>query len=164
MTKYSIIACTALASTLFACTHGSEPSWSESSGTTAEELGAVQGCTSQSQTCISAATTTAALAACEQELGTCLASLVAEAGVPLPSFDAGLPINFSFDAGSLPPFGGFDGSLPTLPDAGLPSFPVPEAGSYPGSACIQELQSCLSSQTSPTTCATQVETCLQQAI
>jgi hypothetical protein len=37
-------------------------------------------------------------------------------------------------------------------------------GGFPGSSCIEQLQSCLSSANDPAACATQVATCLQQAL
>ena len=162
--KTSIVVCLTLASLLAACTEATQAPWSsERSATTSADLGAVQNCIAQSKSCVAAASTTSALSQCEQELKSCLDGLIAEAGAPsLPAFDAGagLPPGFSFDAGSLP---SFDASFPGLPDAALPTFPGSEAGAS-ASACIQDLETCLQSSTSPTTCASQATTCLEQAI
>jgi hypothetical protein len=154
----------AFASPLVACSPAAETHWtssSEPSGTTAAALNAVQDCTAQAQACAAAATSPSGFASCEQGLKSCLDALVAEAGVPtLPPFDAGFPLP-SFDGGFLPPLP--DASLPTLPEAGLPPLPnLPDAGAV--DACLQTLQSCLGSSTNPATCATQVTTCLQQAL
>jgi hypothetical protein len=162
--KTSIVVCLTLAASLVACTEQAETSWGpERSSTTAADLSAVQQCTSQSTACVTAATTPADLAQCEQDLKSCLGALVSEAGVPpLPAFDAGLPPGFSFDAGSLP---SFDASFPVLPDSGLPTFPFADGGGVAAaSACIQTLQTCLASTTDPATCASQVATCLEQAL
>ncbi|MGO8997718.1 MAG: hypothetical protein ACLQVI_30745 [Polyangiaceae bacterium] len=148
-------------------------------GQESSALSGVQNCQAQAKTCASTATSATAIAACEQQLKSCLEALIDDAGLPpvgLGSFDAGsLPSPGSFFDGSLPPVGSFDGGggalpilddagfLPIFDDAGLPPITFPfDAGSV--SACIQSLQSCLSSSTSPQTCATQVATCLEQAI
>jgi hypothetical protein len=154
----------ALVASPVGCSPAAETRWtssSEPSSTTAAALGAVQNCTAQAQACASTATTPSAIASCEQGLKACLDALVAEAGVPtLPPFDAGFPLP-SLDGSFLPPLP--DGSLPTLPEAGLPPLPnLPDAAAV--DACLQTLQSCLGSSTDPTTCATQVTTCLQQAL
>jgi hypothetical protein len=169
--KKSILVCLAIVPILFACSGSPHSGWqSEPSSTTQADLNAVQSCISQSQTCASGATTASAVATCEQQLKACLGTLVAEAGIPsAPPWtpdDAGPPFGFPFDAGSLPQLPGFDGGLPSLPsfDAGLPSIPFDDAGAFPGSSCIQTLQSCLSGSTNPATCAQQVATCLEKAI
>jgi hypothetical protein len=159
--KFGILVSAALASTVVGCNQETG-SWSiESSGKTAEELNAVQSCESQAQSCAQMATSPSAIASCEQTLRSCLGALIAEAGVP------SIP---SFDAGGLSPIGSFDGGfVPPLPDASLPTGPgtppVPSFdGGFPGSACIDQLQTCLMGSTNPATCATQVATCLKQAI
>jgi hypothetical protein len=165
--KTPIALCIVLASTLAGCGQAAETRWGspEPQSTTAAALNAVQQCTSQAQTCAQAASTPQDIAACEQALQSCLSALVAEAGVPsLPPFDAGLPPLPNLDAGvplpTLP-----DGAVPPLPslDAGLPQLPgLPDASAVDG--CLQTLQSCLTGGTDPTTCATQVTTCLQAAL
>lgn len=158
--KFAILIGVSLATTLAGCAQETG-SWTatESSGKTAEELTGVQSCVSQAQSCATTASSASALAACQQALRSCLGALIAEAGVPA------IP---SFDAGALPPVGSLDaGALPTLPDASIPTpptLPSGEAGSFPGSACIGDLQTCLAGSTNPATCATQAATCLQQAI
>ena len=121
-----------------------------------QALSVAQSCQQQAKTCATSATTPAALSACEQQLRACLLALIPDAGIPpIPPID--------FDA-AVPPV-----TLPPLPDASIPPIHVPpvvipDAGSFPGSACIQSLESCLASSTDPATCATQVVTCLQHAI
>jgi len=164
--KTPLALCIVLASTLAGCSQAAETHWGspEPQSTTAAALNAVQQCTQQAQACAQAASTPQDFAACEQGLESCLSALVAEAGVPsLPGFDAGIPLP-SFDGGvpvpTLP-----DGAVPPLPslDAGLPPIPgLPDAGAVDG--CLQTLQSCLTSGTDPTTCATQVTSCLQAAL
>jgi hypothetical protein len=171
----------AAASVFVACGQGATGTWGppERSSTTAQELTSVQDCVSQAQTCASGATSASASASCQQDLRACLAALCAEAGVPpIGSFDAGgnvPPVGGNpLDAGSLPPIGSFDAGLPplpdasippvTLPDASLPPVTFPDGGSFPGSACIDALQACLASSSDPLSCASQVVTCLQQAL
>jgi hypothetical protein len=161
--KTPIALCIVLASTLAACSQAAQTHWGspEQQSTTAAALDAVQQCTQTAQTCAQAATTPQALATCQQGLQSCLSALVAEAGVPsLPPFDSGVPLP-SLDAG-IP--------VPTLPDGAVPPVPSLDAG-IPGlpdlnavDACLQTLQSCLTSGTDPTTCATQVTSCLQAAL
>jgi hypothetical protein len=158
MIKFGILVSAALASTsiaLVGCTQESG-SWSvESSSRTTAELGAVQNCQSQAESCAKMAMTPSDIAACEQTLRSCLGTLCSEAGVPpIPSFDAGPPPVVSFDAG---------GFVPPLDDAGVPTVPSFDGG-FPGSACIDQLQTCLMGSTNPADCATQVVTCLKQAI
>ncbi len=171
----------ALASVLVACDQGADPYWGppERSSSAAADLISVQSCTSQAQTCAAGASTAAAAATCEQDLRACLSGLCSEAGVPsVPPFDAGAlppPPGTSFDAGPLPPLGGFDAGLSPLPDAGLPPVALPDAGLPPivlpdasslagAGACIQALQACLASASDPMACASQVATCLAQAL
>jgi hypothetical protein len=164
MMKFGILVSAALASTsiaLVGCTQETG-SWSvESSSRTTAELSAVQTCQSQAESCAKMATSASAIASCEQTLKSCLGTLIAEAGVPsIPSFDCGAPPIGSFDAGGfVPPFP--DGGPPTGP--GVPTPPSFDGG-YPGSACIDQLQTCLMGSTDPSTCATQVVACLKQAI
>jgi hypothetical protein len=173
----------ALASLLVACSQTpSEPTGGESAALTLQDLTAVQQCASEAKTCTTAATSAAAVAACKQELKSCLSALfdggtsktqtLADGGTFAPpgfSDDAGLfpPIvgfdasAFSYDA-SFPPIVSFDaGALLPAFDASLFAF---DDGGFPGSSCIAQLQSCLSSASDPAACATQVATCLQQAL
>lgn len=161
MMKTTIVVGVALASVLVACSDAAQTHWgSDRSATTSSALGGVQDCTAQAQACALDASSPSDIAACEQGLKACLTGLLAEAGVPsLPGFDGGLPPVPGLDAGfpSLP-----DAGLPALPDAGLPPIPVPDAGAV--DACLQALQQCLGSSTSPSQCATQAVTCIEQAI
>jgi hypothetical protein len=141
-------------------------------------LTGAQSCQSQDQTCIASATSASAIATCQQQLESCLEALVADAGLPpVVAFDAGsLPSPGSLFDGSLPPVVTFDAAgFPFGDDAAIPSLPpiLDDAGLSEDAAlsavsavdsCIQTLQSCLSSSTDPQTCASQVVTCLQQAI
>jgi hypothetical protein len=163
--KFGILVSAALASTsiaLVGCTQETGSWTTESSSKTAAELNAAQSCESQAQSCAKMATSPSDLASCEQAFRSCLGTLCSEAGVPpIPSFDAGggPPIG-SFDAGGfVPPFP--DGGPPTGP--GVPTPPSFDGG-YPGSDCIDQLQTCLMGSTNPETCATQVVACLKQAI
>jgi hypothetical protein len=168
--KFAILVGVALASTVVGCTQ--EPgTWSvESSSRTTAELNAVQSCEAQAESCAKMATSPSAIASCEQTFRSCLGTLIAEAGVPsIPPFDCGTPPVGSFDGGGfVPPFDGggfvppsFDGGAPMGP--GVPNQPSFDGG-FPGSACIDQLQTCLMGSTDPATCASQVVTCLKQAI
>ena len=174
----------AAASVTAACGQGTG---SEPSASSADALGTVLDCQTQAGTCLRAAKSAADLTACNASLRSCLMSLFPDSGAPtfpqppafdasfppfptgLPSFDAGPPIVLRFDAG-LPRIPQFDAGLPPFPppfpafDAGPPRPPVGfDAGVPAQPACLLSLQTCLFSQTAPTTCADQARACLTAA-
>ncbi len=155
---------TAVAAIVSACGQAADPGATESSSSSSDALNTVVGCQNANRSCEATTKAPAGLAACRQELGACLMSLLPEGGSPPfepPQLDAGFPPR--------PP-------RPTLPDAGLPDrgfdagFPVPppvifpDAGVPPQSSCLEDLRSCLLSKTDPATCATDARTCLTAAV
>jgi hypothetical protein len=155
---------------LVACSQGpGESTGTERSSDGSQSLTVVQNCQQQAETCAQSATTPSAISTCQQELRACLSALCADAGLPpIPpvppvAFDAGFVPPIDIDA-AIPPVG-----VPLFPDASappvvVPPITLPDAGLGAVSACIQTLESCLSSSTAPATCATDVATCLQHAI
>jgi hypothetical protein len=156
---------------LVACSQGpGESTGTERSSDGSQALTVVQNCQQQAQTCAQSATTPAAIATCAQDLRACLSALCSDAGLPpIPPVP---PV--AFDAGSVPPID-IDAAIPPvtippLPDASVPPVVIPPVALPDAavlsavSACIQDLETCLSSSTDPATCATQVATCLKNAI
>jgi hypothetical protein len=170
----------AAASVTVACGQGTGP---EPSSSSADALGTVLDCQTQAGTCLRSAKSAADLTACNASLRSCLLSLFPDSAAPtfpqpiafdasfppfptgLPSFDAGPPVFPRLDAG-LPPFPQFDAGVPPFPafDAGVPRPPAGvDAGVPAQPACLLNLQTCLFSQTAPTTCADQARACLTAA-
>src|SRR5258708_4326521 len=165
----------AAASVTVACGQGadSEPSV----GSSVDALKTVLDCQTQVGVCVQSAKTVADVTACNGALRSCLLSLFPDAGAPrflgplrfdasfpplptfptaFPGFDAAPPVLPVFDAGAFPP-PRFDAGLPPFPifDAGRPPPPPAaiDAGVPSQGTCLVNLQACLFSQTSPTTCA-----------
>ncbi|HLK35525.1 MAG TPA: hypothetical protein VKU41_02150 [Polyangiaceae bacterium] len=152
--------------------------------TATDALSTVIDCQTQAGTCLQSAKTASAATTCNATLRSCLMSLFADAGRPtfpafdaafpppitFPRFDGGLtlpPLPFPrFDAGAFPRPPAFDAGLPPFPrfDAGPPVPPQPRDAGVPANfTCLQDLQTCLGSKTTPTTCADQARTCLTAA-
>jgi hypothetical protein len=181
----------ALAMALGGCSQGVESPWTasrEPSSTTAQELSAVQGCESQAHSCFSSAATAADKQACEDSLRSCLSSLFGDAGWPSSgAWDGGQGFPGAGNGGGFPGSGGFGGfggdggcpsghggsgggrgsssGGPSGDDGGTTQPPPPSNDGGSGTvadACVQTLQSCLSSGTAADTCASNAETCLRQ--
>jgi hypothetical protein len=149
MNKIVCIVGIATTSLLMGCGQGAQDG-DERPGKSSGALGTVDDCIAQVRSCAADASSAADGAACEQQLKTCLSTLLPDASAP-PSFDAGLP---SLPDAAVPP-------VPPLPDAGVVTIPDAGATVAGVQACIAALGACLSSSTDPTTCADQVRTCLQ---
>ncbi len=115
-----------------------------------------QSCISEALGCTGNASTQSELAGCRRSLQSCLADTMTRAGLPaFPTIDASFP---EFPDAGFPPFP--DAGLPPLPDAGLPPVSVTYAAV---TKCVEWLLSCLSGETRPAACTSQVETCLANA-
>jgi hypothetical protein len=159
---------------LGACAQGTDPEPSESTVSASVALSAVQTCQAQAFACAADAQAPSALTGCNQELGSCLVSLLPDAGPPpLPTLPAPPALDAGFPRPVLP-----DAALPTLPSGGPPPPPSFDAGSLPASppppafdagvlsqaSCFSALQQCLTAGTVPTTCGSQAQACLAAVV
>jgi hypothetical protein len=161
-----------VAAVLAACGQAADPGSTESSSSSTDALNTVIGCQTDAFSCEADAGRTG-FASCQQGLQACLMSLFPGGGTPptFPSFDAGFPTRPpppSFDAGFPQPPPRFDAGLPRPPqfDGGRPTPPpvtLPDGGAPSQQGCLADLEKCLFSGTTPTTCATDARTCLTAA-
>jgi hypothetical protein len=150
--------------------------------TTENALRAVESCQAQARDCF---TSSGDANVCEEQLRSCLLSLVPDAGTPpaRPERDGGPPGNDQGRDGSkpTPPGDGGPPSDPPSPDGGTPpDHPSPDAahrtlpdaakgaltdpvGNDGGPAvlsCVNDLRACLASSAKPSVCAEEDRICL----